>query len=46
MVDDLVKEINSALWLVVKVLGLIGMISSNNATNKVKHLWITNKYII
>jgi hypothetical protein len=36
MVGGLFKEINIAHWLVVEVLELIGMFSSNNATNKVQ----------
>jgi hypothetical protein len=44
MVGGLVKEINSAQWLVVKVLGLLGMISSHNAINKVQ-TFVDQKYI-
>jgi len=44
MVGGLVKEINSAQWLAVKVLGLMGMISSHNATNKVQ-TFVDHKYI-
>jgi len=44
MVGGLVKEISSAQWLVLKVLGLMGMISSHNATSKVQ-TFVDHKYI-
>jgi hypothetical protein len=44
MVGGLVKEINSAQWLVVKVLGLMGVISSPNASNKVQ-TFVNYKYM-
>jgi len=44
MASGLVKEINSAKWLVVKILGLMGMISSHNATNKVQ-TFVDHKYM-
>jgi len=44
MVGGLVKETDSAQWLVVKVVGLMGLISSHNATSKVE-TFVDHKYI-
>jgi hypothetical protein len=44
MVGGLVKDMNRAQWLVVKVVGLLGMISSHNATNMVQ-TFVNHKYI-